>query len=369
MKKIIGMVGPFPPPRDGMSAVNDAMALLVAQEGFHVVRHDTAPRSLQRSLAVKLSRLGRFIKAAVSAWNFSRHHPGVTVYYSLSGGWGLLYEAVSVLGTRILGGTVVVHHHSFRYLDTPFWPMSLLACTAGAGSTHVVLGPVMAAKLRERYPAVRNVLVLSNAVFVGEAPSCPPLRSLRKVGYLANLSSAKGLAEVIETIMLSNAAGLPLQFILAGPFVDPRAETAFKAQLASLPNVRYVGPVYGADKEDFYAGIDLFIFPTRYRHEAEPLVVLEALAHGRPVIAFGRGCIPELLAGGVGQVVPLEANFAQMAVELLTRWSRDPGDFILQGDRPRRRFVELQRTSQEAMRGLLATFEGANEAARTMDSR
>lgn len=352
-----------------MSTVNEAMALLAAQYGFRVVRLDTAPRSLRRSLAVRLARLIRFIKAALTAWSFSLHHTGATVYYSLSGGWGLLYEAVSVLGTRLLGGNVVVHHHSFRYLDAPFWPMSLLAWTAGSGATHVVLGPGMAVKLRERYPAARNVLVLSNAIFVGDAPTCPPPRSLRKVGYLANLTSAKGLADVIETITLSNAAGLPLQFVAAGPFVDPRAEIAYKAQTASVPNVKYVGPVYGADKEDFYAGIDLFIFPTRYRHEAEPLVVLEALAHGRPVIAFGRGCIPALLAGGVGQAVPLDANFANIAVELFTRWSRDTGDFILQSELARRRFAELQRTSQEAMRGLFVKFDGAKSSAEAIDPR
>ena len=342
-----------------MSTVNEAMAVLAAQNGFHVVLFNTAPRSLQQTLAVRLVRLMRFIKACVAAWSFSLHHAGATVYYSLSGGWGLLYEAVSVAGTRLLGGRVVVHHHSFRYLDAPFWPMSLLVRTAGARTTHVVLGPAMAAKVRARYPGIQDVLVMSNAVFVGDAATCPAPPSLRRVGYLANLTPEKGLADVIATAKRSNAAGLALQFIVAGPFAEPRAESAFKEQAASVPNLTYVGPVYGADKEDFYAGIDLLIFPTRYRHEAEPLVVLEALAHGRPVIAFGRGCIPGLLADGVGAVVPLEADFAAVAVALFTRWRRDNGEFMSQSAQARRRFAELQTGSQGGLQDLLGKLNGA----------
>ena len=125
-----------------------------------------------------------------------------------------------------------------------------------------------------------------------------------------------------------------------------------------MPNLEYAGPVYGADKESFYASIDLFIFPTRYRHEAEPLVVLEALAHGRPVIAFGRGCIPALLAGGVGQAVPLEANFAATAVELFTRWIRDTSAFLAQGELARSRFAELKRKSQADIQVLFDRFNG-----------
>jgi glycosyltransferase involved in cell wall biosynthesis/UDP-N-acetyl-D-mannosaminuronic acid transferase (WecB/TagA/CpsF family) len=357
--KSIGMVGPFPPPRHGMSAVNEAMALQAAQNGFHVVRFDTAASSLQRSLPVRLRRLIRFIGAALAAGNFSLRHRGATVYYSLSGGWGLLYESASVAGTRLLGGRVVVHHHSFRYLDAPFWPMSLLAWTAGSEATHVVLGPRMAAKLRERYPAARDVLELSNAIFTGDAPVEPPARSLKSVGYLANLTPAKGLPDVIETVIRSNAAGLPLKFVVAGPFEDPRAEAAFRTRAAAVPNLEYRGPVYGADRENFYAGIDAFIFPTRYLHEAEPLVVLEALARGRPVIAFGRGCIPDLLAGGIGHVVPATADFAAVAVECFTRWTRDPGAFTLQGELARRRFVELKRKSQADIQLLFEKFNGA----------
>lgn len=359
MKKTIGMVGPFPPPRHGVANVNEAMGQLAAQAGFQVSRFDTAPSSLRRSWSVRLGRLLRFMKAGLAAARFSLRDRGATVYYSLSGGWGLLYEAACVAGTRLLRGKVVVHHHSFRYLDAPFWPMSLLVRTAGPGALHVVLGPDMAGKLRERYPTARNVFVLSNAVFLGGIPVGLPARPLEKIGYLANLSAAKGLADVIETITQSNAAGLPLRFVVAGPFEDLSAESAFKSRMASLPNLEYMGPVYGADKEKFYQGIDLFIFPTRYPHEAEPLVVLEALAHGRPVIAFGRGCIPALLAGGVGRAVPTAADFARIAVECFTRWSRDPGAFSLQGKLARSRFAELRESSRAASQELLDQFKHA----------
>jgi glycosyltransferase involved in cell wall biosynthesis len=350
-----------------MSAVNETMALAMAQKGFQVKRFDTAPRSLQRTPGVRLARLVRFMRAGSAALAFSLRHTGAAVYYSLSGGWGLLYEAASIGATRLVRGRVVLHHHSFRYLDAPFWPMALLVWTAGTGAMHIVLGPAMAWKLRQRYPTVRHVLELSNALFVAEAP-VQPSRPLGKVGYLANLNPGKGIAEVMQTIARSHTAGLPLQFVVAGPFEDPRGEIAFRAWATTMPNLEYRGAVYGTDKDNFYADIDAFIFPTRYRHEAEPLVVLEALARGRPVIAYGRGCIPELLAGGVGQAVAPDADFAGSAVERLMRWRSDRGEFTEQAERARRRFMELRSKSQVNARRLFALFAGAKSMGPEVDS-
>ena len=352
--KTVAIVGPFPPPRHGVSGVNQAVAAMGSQAELAMRCFDTAPRSLQRSFLVRLGRLGRFARAAFGVWRFSMQHPGAPVYFSLSGGWGLLYEAVCIAGTRCLGGKLVVHHHSFRYLDAAFWPMALLVRAAGAGASHVVLGPDMAECLRARYPAVGEVLTLSNAIFLEEFREVPLPTSLVKVGYLANLSSAKGLDDVLDTIAASNAKGLALRFVIAGPFEDRQVERNFRERVGRMSNLEYVGPVYGAAKETFYHGIDMIIFPTRYVHEAEPLVVLEAMSRGRPVVAYGRGCIPALLAGAGGLVVHRTERFADAAVECIARWLRDEREFVQQCESARRSFTDLRARSHEAGQILLS---------------
>ncbi len=56
----------------------------------------------------------------------------------------------------------------------------------------------------------------------------------------------------------------------------------------------YRGPVYGAEKQKFFRDIHAKVFPTRSL-DAQPLVIMEAFAHGRPVVSFAKGCIPDML--------------------------------------------------------------------------
>jgi glycosyltransferase involved in cell wall biosynthesis len=65
--------------------------------------------------------------------------------------------------------------------------------------------------------------------------------------------------------------------------------------------VEFVGEV--DDAAPFYDAADAFVLPSR--EDPFPLVVLEAMARGLPVVAFeGAGGAPEALAGGAGVTVP-----------------------------------------------------------------
>lgn len=348
MRKTLGIVGPQPPPRHGVSNVNEAMARYQTSVGIRVALFNTSPSSLRRTPAVRLGRLLRVARAGALAWIFALRNRGATLYFSLSGGWGLIYEASIVAGARFMGAAVIVHHHSFRYLDNAFWPLSVLERAAGPRATHVVLGDRMGELLRQRCPGVGEVVVLSNAVFVPGVSAGAP-RALGTVGYLANLSWEKGLQQVIDTAELCNERGLPLQFVVAGPFEDPGVEAAFRSRSAGIPNLRHIGPVYGAEKARFFGEIDLFIFPTLYQHEAEPLVVLEALSHGRPVIAYARGCIPALLGSGGGRAVPVTNPFPGAAADWIAGWAADGAAFHEESRLAFQRFTGLRRESALAL--------------------
>ncbi|MCG3024525.1 glycosyltransferase, partial [Escherichia coli] len=72
--------------------------------------------------------------------------------------------------------------------------------------------------------------------------------------------------------------------------------------------VKYFGPVYGEDKTRFLNDLDVFIFPSRYYNEAEPLVVYEAAASGNYVIGSEVGSMKEAIQKVHGFSYPLNMN-------------------------------------------------------------
>jgi glycosyltransferase involved in cell wall biosynthesis len=347
--KELCLIGPQPPPRHGVSAMNEAVFGLSRAEGFSVTVLDTAPASLERSLKSRFGRVSRIYAALRGVGRYVKANSSGIVYLSLSGGPGLCWEALLAWRARIGSARLIVHHHSFRYLDSGYWPMNLLVRAVGRECLHVVLCSRMSEMLRRRYPGVRQTLVMSNGALL-EPPTEPKSSSarLRVVGFLANLSVAKGMIEVIELAKAAVHECPEVCFRVAGPFEDGQSEVQFREMAQALPNLEYIGPVYGEDKKRFFQGIDAFVFPTKYRNEAEPLVILEAMRHGRPAIAFARGCIESLLKEGAGIAVPTGTDFTTLALPQIVRWQNEPQSFAIACAGALRRYSSLQRAAVDA---------------------
>jgi glycosyltransferase involved in cell wall biosynthesis len=86
--------------------------------------------------------------------------------------------------------------------------------------------------------------------------------------------------EFVEVAAEMQRRGHRLRAHLAGPLYDESARRLVPLSVQAIPGFEYRGPLYEAKKVAFYREIDVLLFPTRYRHEAEPLVIHEAMAEG-----------------------------------------------------------------------------------------
>jgi glycosyltransferase involved in cell wall biosynthesis len=128
-----------------------------------------------------------------------------------------------------------------------------------------------------------------------------------KVLYLAHCTREKGLFDSIEAVAQANrklvAGGsrLSVQLMIAGNFVNQQEKAEFERILASSEgqrNIRYLGFVSGAPKEEALREADLFCFPTYYQNENQPVNLIEAMAFGLPILTTRWRSIPELFPAG-----------------------------------------------------------------------
>ncbi|MBW2081141.1 MAG: glycosyltransferase family 4 protein, partial [Deltaproteobacteria bacterium] len=92
------------------------------------------------------------------------------------------------------------------------------------------------------------------------------------------------------------------------------SETIDRLRLRS--HVKYLGPKYGKDKHEILAQADILVFPTYFSKEAFPLIVLEAMAAGLPVVSTREGAIPEIIDDGVTGFIIDKQNPGKLAEKL-----------------------------------------------------
>lgn len=347
------IVGPVPPPRHGAATINECVGRECKRRALNVQILST---TRQVSAHIRSSRIDRLpvICKALGGLSKALGCGACTVYISVSGGFAILYECVFAFLTRVRGRPLILHHHSYRYLNLFFLPAWCLVRLAGPKATHVCLSADMEKRLKERYFAEKTIR-LSNAAFLPSAgaPSLAKVVSGEQIviGLLSNLCPEKGLDDFLTLCRRAEECGYPWRFRLAGPFLTKSLEMAYGTRVRGMSNLEYVGAVYGSEKADFIQSLDVFLFPTRYPDEAEPIVLLEAMREGVPCVAFGRGSIPEILSEG-GLVVAPEDDFSGISLAKLAEWASKPDVREQAGSRARARFSQLRAESGKSFEDL-----------------
>lgn len=265
-----------------------------------------------RRTATKLRRSAGALRAVRDAG---------AVYISVNVGRGMWLSTAAAALARARGARLFLHHHSYSYVRERTQRMLALTRVAGPSAHHIVLSRTMADDLRTVMPEVQRIVVLGNAALVDRALLDLPLKrdgSVPVLGHLSNLRLDKGLAEVVDLASALHRAGQPVRLVVAGPTTDPETRGQLRRATRDLgEHFEYVGPVSDAAKHDFYRTVTHFVFPSRYVHEAVPLVLYEAMAAGAVCLAIRRGSIAEQLADSPGLLARSAESFVGEALPLL----------------------------------------------------
>jgi glycosyltransferase involved in cell wall biosynthesis len=117
-------------------------------------------------------------------------------------------------------------------------------------------------------------------------------------GYLAFIGRICPEKRPDWAIEIAHRAGLPL--VIAAK-VDKVDRTYYKNRIKPLlkdPLIEFIGEISDSEKGAFLGDAVALLFPIDWP-EPFGLTLIEAMANGTPVIAFGRGSVPEIVDDGV----------------------------------------------------------------------
>jgi len=267
----------------------------------------------------------------------------------------LSVNVVARLAARLTGARVVSHMHienAFRRGPGRLAQVALDNATARLCWSIVAVSEATRESLvRQGYPRDRLRTVYNGI----DATPAQPTRLADGVTILevARLAEVKGQRSLVAALPQLNAT-----LVLVGRDLEQGGayEAALRADAERLGVAdRVVFAGYRTDVPALLAGCDVFCLPSEI--EGLPLVILEAMAQGRPVVATAVGGTPELVVDGeTGLLVPPRNIYALRTA--LARILGDP-DFARRLGEAGRARVSSRFSAQQMREALLRIYTDA----------
>lgn len=159
-----------------------------------------------------------------------------------------------------------------------------------------------------------NVMFVPNSKPVYEVTHCGK-QGVVRFAFLSRIEPTKGCDHILECVRELNQAGLQSRFeVTFYGKVASDYEADFNRKVEELPNVTYYGilDLTSAGGYGILADNDVFLFPTFYRNEGFPGVLIDAFIAGLPIIASDWHFNSQLIDVGRTGVIIEHDNCAEL---------------------------------------------------------
>jgi glycosyltransferase involved in cell wall biosynthesis len=235
--------------------------------------------------------------------------------------FALLRDGLPLLVRSLLGSSraiISLHGNVFMSWDKRSLEVRLLRRMARAARYITVLGPNQQKRLGDFGIPAEKVVQMDNTCLIRPMTEqecvekqAIPVEQPLKILFLSSLIETKGYPEFVEAIShLASEDNFPVEAILCGKITSVESDQRFPTYTAAKSwleeqigqinqsgqvRLRWINGAEGQAKENLLREAHLFVLPSRYKVEAQPIVILEALASGCAVITTPVGEIPAML--------------------------------------------------------------------------
>jgi glycosyltransferase involved in cell wall biosynthesis len=308
-KPTLLLIGPTPPPYHGVSMAMQTLLTSSITETFRVVHLDIADRrGIQHVDRPDFYDIFLFLRQWTKVLGILVLERPSLFYLPLSQSTiGFLRDSFFLWSALLLGSRLVIHLHGSHLRQWYETRSPLLKAyvrwTLQRVTKFVILGESLR-PLFEGLVPVERIAVVPNGVPWNPTPVCAPSGSRKerkyRVLHLSTLCRQKGALVVLEAIPFIIRRRRDVEFVFAGAWLrdeDRNAAETWINREGLEAYVTFTGTVAGIEKQNLYHSADLFVFPG-IQPEGQPLVLLEAMAAGLPILFTDWGCIRETVIDG-----------------------------------------------------------------------
>ncbi|HEX9917342.1 MAG TPA: glycosyltransferase family 4 protein [candidate division Zixibacteria bacterium] len=219
--------------------------------------------------------------------------------------WGFARDSLFVLISGLVFGRKVVIHLHGGYFKTFFnqgtWlRKKYIKFVFKYVDRGIVLGYCLKYLLEDVLPKDK-IDVVCNGVDVQPFDSVESQRQEKrkfKILFAGVLEESKGFFDLIKAVPTLARHYPDIEVLVAGRWQANGLKNIVESYVRKNDlekYVRFVGVVTGEEKMNLFKSSDVFVLPTYYHLEGQPVVILEAMAAKLPVITTNRGSIKEMI--------------------------------------------------------------------------
>lgn len=254
-------------------------------------------------------KVSRYFKIVFKLIKYLLGFKPETVYLAITAkGLGFYKDLPIALLVKIFGKKLVLHYHNKGVLCRQSSPFDNLLYQILFKNSKVILLSKSLYNDIAKYVAEEDVFFCPNGI-----PDVNNFNNntLTKNGipqflFLSNLIESKGVFVLLDAIVILKKKGLKFNCNIVGGegdiLIGQLNRKIKDLQLESF--VHYLGKKYKEEKWVLFQSSHCFVLPTYYHNECFPLVLLEAMMFGLPLISTSEGGIPDIInCGETGFIV------------------------------------------------------------------
>ena len=306
MKNKLIVIGPLPPPYYGQSIGFESLCKeLEHHTDLYVI--DIQPKYSMPGHSWKLTRIFEYLKSlCIFLYYLIKTDRNCIVYITIAqSSAGFVRDFAFIISSYFFKRKVIAHLKggNFKnfFLNSNYIQKYLIKFLYKKVYKIIVLGSTLKScfdfskKINSKVVVIENGLTNENVKFENKLKN---ESSQINILFLSNLILSKGYLDLLNALEYFEMFSLDYKCIFAGNIYESPDDPSHKNisilkndffnkinKLQNNKNIFYLGPVEGKLKTKLLLDADVFILPTYYVNEGQPISIIEAMAHKNVIIS------------------------------------------------------------------------------------